>query len=123
VSDPLTDEQLAEWERLANAATPGPWEADMPDAQPWTIWAGNGDVAVADIPRHTLAEYGADANFIATSHPQNVLALLAEVRRLRNISKGMRETLEYIRANHPWSGIPRMIDHTLNFVDSLSQGD
>jgi len=70
---------LSELERVARAATPGPWEAD---------WLGTNHFEV-----HSLAagaEFwvltdasakGEDLDFIAAANPLTCLALVAEVRR------------------------------------------
>lgn len=78
---------------LALAATPGPWRecghdrggcscgqiwstvADMPVAQ-----SERGDEEIGKIPEHIVK---ANARFIATACPATVLALIAEVERLR----------------------------------------
>jgi hypothetical protein len=66
----MTDEQLAEWQRLADAATPGPWRYRG-------IYVGTdaGLVASAELPLH--------AAFIAASRTA-VPALIEEVERLRD---------------------------------------
>lgn len=59
----MTDEQKAALRALAEAATPGPWNAE-------TLPFDYG------MPPH-------DADYIAAAHPAAVLALLDEVERLR----------------------------------------
>ena len=82
----VTDEQLAEWEALADAATTGPWES----SGPWERVAED-VVTVAPVePFPTVwicrlgvgADSDADAAFIAASRVA-VPALIAEVRALR----------------------------------------
>lgn len=80
---PLTDEQLAEWRTLADAATPGPWWADGHE-----IYAGAEEIAALsrwvgetcradDVPGSE-----ADGAFAAAAR-QAVPALLAEVAALQ----------------------------------------
>lgn len=94
----LTDEQLTEMERLAGAASPGPWshrlELDPPDPG---IDASPGG-CVAHVQCHgnvnTIVRTGeefshADARFIAATRDA-VPALVAEVRRLREEIAGLK---------------------------------
>jgi hypothetical protein len=67
-----SEEQLAEWERLAAEATPGPWETDPND----TV-ASAGGMVVAD------CYMSFDGEFIASASTA-VPALVSEVRRLRS---------------------------------------
>jgi ribosomal 50S subunit-associated protein YjgA (DUF615 family) len=78
---------LDEWERLANAATPGPWEAGTAMCCPDMGWVdgpkGKGRVCPtyeAGKRTHTLDAQ--DAEFIAMARTA-VPALIAEVRRLQ----------------------------------------
>lgn len=79
----MTEEQLAKLERLANAATPGPWETN----EDWTheIHASGRGILIGNVPRGP-EPYGraGDAAFIAASRSA-VPALVAEVRRLREL--------------------------------------
>ncbi len=80
-------------ERLAKAATPGPWVYDGIAFVGKENVPGKGFQMIADNDRETGClrprGFGAglplDANgkFIAAANPQTVLALVAEVRRLR----------------------------------------
>jgi len=69
----LTTEQRAEWRRLADAATPGPWEASCPQKH-WRIRTPDGRFVLE------ATMYGArsaeDAAYIAYSSPDRVRALL-----------------------------------------------
>jgi hypothetical protein len=79
----LTDEQLAEWQALAEAATPGPWEL-RGDGD--AIVAGPELVAFAAPVGYSNSEIvfntPADAALMALSRTA-IPALIAEVRRLR----------------------------------------
>lgn len=63
---------LDELERLAKAATPGPWRKGRFDS----VVDGEGFLVAGDCPDH---------DFIAACQPQAILALIEEVRRLRVI--------------------------------------
>lgn len=96
VSDEL---DIGAIEARLNAATPGPWTSEMDadkkaTARDWReVWAGSNAVVVADgYERHSAGEtetvYGvriraANAELIAHA-PEDLRALLAEVRRLRS---------------------------------------
>lgn len=92
----LTDEQLAEWERLANEAMPGPWECDYSSGSvnscaPQFLLDDEGPLWVAD--------YGSTANeqngeFIAAAR-EAVPELIAEVRRLREQCKLLLDALDW----------------------------
>jgi len=104
--EPLSEAQLAELERLAGEATPGPWKvahsalatyptihasaardplhAPMPRKRSPFSPAG---VMVAGTRASTIIDYDerhANASFIAAANPAEVLTLVAEVRRLRD---------------------------------------
>ena len=72
MTSPLTDTQLNDIDSRANAATPGPWKRSEDYS----------DVLAPDGSQ--LASYWltADGEFIAHA-PEDVRALLAEIRRLR----------------------------------------
>lgn len=73
----LSDADLDDLERKADAATPGPWECRVtPIIECSTLRWAQGDMA--DPGRHE-----ADAAFIAAANPATVKALIAEIRRLR----------------------------------------
>ena len=82
---------LSDLERLARAATPGPWR----NAKEWAesrsafehVYAG-----MPDGPGQTVAQWvlPPDAAHIAACSPERILALLAHVRELED---GLRETL------------------------------
>lgn len=100
----MTEQELAEYDALANAATPGPWflHGKRADYEDDFVWAPRDQSA--DSPYHPLAQqlaegYGiesvchvaasenwdADRAFIAAARSA-VPALVAEVRRLRGLS-------------------------------------
>ncbi|WP_437582708.1 ead/Ea22-like family protein [Paramicrobacterium sp. CJ85] len=70
----MTDLDLAELERLAKAATPGPWSWCAKQTADGDSWA------VLDSHDHALAMntdgWVLDAEFIAATDPQTVLALI-----------------------------------------------
>lgn len=75
-----TPEKRAELRRLADAATPGPWEAESYDTDGWrgVIW---GDTGAEGAPRLGADMPLADAKFCAAARTA-VPALLDEVERL-----------------------------------------
>lgn len=82
----LTDAQLDELERLAEAAhTRGNW-ADEPGLAPHEQWR----FVVSDL-NQTVARFSprnpSDAAYIAAADPPMVLALVREVRRLRAVNR------------------------------------
>lgn len=80
----LTDEQLAEWERLAAGATRGPWHAV--ESQGWRGIVGEGNLDTVEI---TTDPWPTDLAFIAAARTA-VPALVAEVRRLRALATLLR---------------------------------
>lgn len=98
---PLTDDQLRAVEETAEQATPGPWRAAVtphpsaisgkkeaasvygPDCLIYT--AGRDYSCLPD----TWERQRADAAHIAACDPQTVVALVAEVRRLRETGRAM----------------------------------
>lgn len=78
----ITDEQLEALDLSARAATPGDWAMgkgyEQSDPGYYVYSLASGLVTVSE---DTLSF--ADATFIANASPETVLALVAEVRRLR----------------------------------------
>lgn len=74
----MTDEQLAEIEARANAATPGPWVQSQRDT--WMVYRDGGGTPEVDVGGGYDTKE--NANFIAHAR-SDVPALVAEVRRLR----------------------------------------
>jgi hypothetical protein len=90
---PLSDSELHEIEALALDATPGPWEPQVVlDYQSGesarVIVAGTGDdgeVQYVVERERDLAE--ADQRYVAAMHPDAVLRLVREIRRLRRVEE------------------------------------
>jgi hypothetical protein len=90
---------LDELEKLARAATPGPWTSDV-----WIETDGNGWRATGPHHEAEAHDHGsepgspdeqaaqADARFIAACDPTTVLALLA-------VAKAAREIIEHLTAH------------------------
>lgn len=81
---PVTAEELAEWRRLCDAATPGPWEVKATVFNSRVVSPSG--VVVGD---WGMASYLSDVDngkFIAASR-QAMPRLLAEVERLRGLLK------------------------------------
>lgn len=70
----MDGKSLADLRRLAEAATPGPWEQSEGGMYVDVV---DDDSQVAEVIRR------ADAAFIAAANPAAVLALLDEIERLR----------------------------------------
>ena len=101
----LTPEKLAELRRLAEAATPGPWEAfGAVDGRRGKRWLG----VTTDMRATESARAGdvfsaqdctrQDALFIAAANPAAVLALLDDADALRAELAHMREARDNARA-------------------------
>lgn len=78
----MTNDELHTLKALAEAATPGPWHVAYEGSSDWTVFDEKANIHVADVHRHRAVDCP-DARFIAAANPQTVLALLAEVERLR----------------------------------------
>ena len=89
----LTPERLAEWRRIAEAATPGPWEV--------VGLAGYGGPYALRMPhRSGRTWYGVegikrreDAEYFAAMNRNTVLALLDEIERLRREREVLAEAV------------------------------
>lgn len=92
MTDRLTDQQLAQYETLANAATPGPWHLTDADA----IVAPLTGIHVADVWEPTAAIRNGE--FIEAAR-EALPALVAEVHRLRT------RTLTESEHNRAWHAI------------------
>jgi hypothetical protein len=91
---PLTDRDLFEIETVAVDATPGPWEPQMVldfqsgEATRAVVRMSTPDADCEVIVEHPdLAE--ADQRYIAAMHPDAVLRLVKELRRLRRVEERM----------------------------------
>jgi hypothetical protein len=97
VSTKVTDDALDDLERKAKAATPGPWTREKPPSNE-DGWATG--VVVAGTPgRQTVYANppggsfpSADCDFISAANPAVVLALVAELRRLRELEQAVEST-------------------------------
>ena len=97
---PVTDEQISEWLRLADAATEGPWTTERPGTDALTGFTAGiivaavarGQGVYADPPRGSYPEN--DRAFIAASRTavpaliSKVKEQAAEIERLRKIVHG-----------------------------------
>lgn len=93
----LTDERLAELERLAKEATPGPrWPYEWDPSRVSVRGGKGGDDRVLCSLNHNF-EYAADVAFLVATDPDTVLALIAEVRRLRGALDESRRLTPYRR--------------------------
>lgn len=91
---------LDELERLAKAATPGPWSIDESQYADWgRVLGGDGrpvadtcrpcrmdDAAAARREKRQPLAVGANAAFIAAVHPATILELITEARATRTAS-------------------------------------
>lgn len=91
----MTDDELSQIEARANAATPGPWREirrDDPSCAAEYVIAGADDISVACTScngEYCTGMTDADCAFIAAART-DVPALVAEVRRLRDIVERVR---------------------------------
>lgn len=88
-----------ELEKLAKAATPGPWEAFFmfgSDDLPAEILAGDG-TSVCTVDENAVNPTP-NFRFIAAANPQTVLELIASLRSARAENARLREALKRIAA-------------------------
>lgn len=76
---------LDELERLAQAATPGPWEADCDSG------FVSGICQFWDKSEYDFDNPHNNAAYIAATNPQTVLELIAHIRSLENEVHGLRD--------------------------------
>jgi hypothetical protein len=78
---------IDEIEALAKAATPGPWQSsqydDLEDSNGHDLLTSSGGVSCFN--------RAGDADFVAAANPATILALIAEVRALRNLESAVRD--------------------------------
>lgn len=91
----ITDELLAEIEKLASNATPGPWvynAGEDDEESPWSMQFPT----VSSQDREIIGTEGfysdkeideANAEFVAVANPATMLALTTELRRLRAMTR------------------------------------
>ena len=110
----ITEQQLNEWEELAKAATPGPWEAEL--ATERGSWIRQSDTSNLSAMSwgNTDQEGAANAIFIAASRTavpalvEMVRELKAENERLRKVIGGSQwhwpadDTSSDVCADGPW---------------------
>lgn len=87
----ITPEQLAEWKRLVQEATEGPWEAEYYHNGNYINRAGS---FFEQIVQDGIPERG-DTDFIVMAR-EAVPALIAEVERLQSAMKNALEDLNHI---------------------------
>ncbi len=81
----MDDRELGELERLANAATKGPWKASVVSTVTSPNFVRRWGNVEAESDRVVEMADAPDAAFIAAANPETIKALVAEVRRLRAI--------------------------------------
>ena len=105
--DRPTEADLARWEALADQATPGPWTARHRDSSnPTQDPARDGEhlgwhLDPLAVPDRGQIVRGADAAFLAESRTA-VPALVAEVRRLRDVLTRIADGDGYGSATECW---------------------
>lgn len=94
----MTDDELAEIEARANAATPGPWEPyrrvtlGVVSVMSAAMFENRNGVDVDYVVADARDESFANADFIASSRT-DVPALIAEIRRLQHDNEKLQEAL------------------------------
>lgn len=114
----IDDAYLAERERLANAATPGPWmPAKAYDSAAWPCILGGG-WQVAECHAHLFGDEDFDnAAFIADARTA-VPTLVADVRRLREENEKLRDLLAEVAG----SGVELQDDRMRYLVVQIRRG-
>ena len=82
----MTRSELDQLRALAQSATPGPWRVEAQGHAPQQVARVN-NLEVAPPDSVELAHCATDAAYIAAVSPDVVLGLIAEVERLRLISR------------------------------------
>ena len=102
---PLTDQQLDAIEQRTKAATDGPWTLHEDDGDTFRAPAWEVQAATGEMVARVRDWASADAEFIAHA-PEDVHALLAEVRRLR---AAMGE-IQHLHCDSPMGPCPVCFD-------------
>ncbi len=102
-------------EALAMAATPGPWETDLDRNEQQNVYAaGDWRHWIAVLPHQCVKsieeEQERNAAFIAAVHPGSILALVADVRRLREVEAERDVMRKELLAARAWQ--TAMVDVT-----------
>lgn len=113
----------ADLERLAQAATPGPWTIEE-TADVWELYGGRNDlyhgyklvkVPKEDADRVTYWPSTQDAAYIAAASPDTILDLLARLRaaesRVTALETELRDTKRAFLAALRWVGTPVRLTH------------
>ncbi len=124
---PLTDQELYEIEALACDATPGPWEAqtvlDFQTGESTRVVAhapASGDEYVYVVERDgEVAED--DQRYIAAVHPDKVLRLVREIRRLRRVEDRLQSLCSVLQHLNTFLERRGLVAQAQRFVEVRAQ--
>jgi hypothetical protein len=124
---PLTDQELYEIEALACDATPGPWEAqtvlDFQTGESMRVVAHappSGDEYVYVVERDgEIAED--DQRYIAAVHPDKVLGLVREIRRLRRVEDRLQSLCSVLQHLNTFLERRGLVAQAQRFVEVRAQ--
>ncbi|HBO1943234.1 TPA: ead/Ea22-like family protein [Pseudomonas aeruginosa] len=107
----------AELRRLAEAATPGPWEYQAPLK---VLAADRTWIVLIALSHANCREDKANSRFIAANNPKTVLALLDEIDRLKAENEALRGALQAVVDDPTW----RSNDNTLwpKIIKAMDKG-
>ncbi|AYN83421.1 ead/Ea22-like family protein [Pseudomonas aeruginosa] len=107
----------AELRRLAEAATPGPWEYQAPLK---VLAADRTWIVLIALSHANCREDKANSRFIAANNPKTVLALLDEIDRLKAENDALRGALQAVVDDPTW----RSNDNTLwpKIIKAMDKG-
>jgi hypothetical protein len=88
----LSEERLREIERLAAAATPGPWRCDT------ATHDGSAMIVENDTIRIALVQGARNGPFIALANPATVAQLARELLELREVTRHLVQDVDAVRA-------------------------
>ncbi|MFU7495816.1 ead/Ea22-like family protein [Pseudomonas aeruginosa] len=108
----------AELRRVAEAATPGPWEYQAPLK---VLAADRTWIVLIALSHANYREDEANSRFIATANPKTVLALLDEIDRLKAENEELRGALQAVEAEVDGNLRPLTRD-LVNMVSGLKNG-